>query len=474
MKLLPFSLLAISTFFTALAGCPEINPSLVDAFILKSMENYEVPGLAIAVIKDDEILFMKGYGVVEIGSNEYVTPHTVFPISSCTKAITAAALGTLVDDGIVKWDNPVADYLDNFNLADPEVQKQITLADMLSHRSGLDSGNFLWYGTYFDRSNLMGKMHLLKVISTFRESFNYNNLLYLAAGEVIPNMTGMSWDAYLVQRMFIPLEMYESGTVYDDFAHARSLAIPHLRTATGVRSFPHHNVDQIGPAGTVVSTANDMSHWVRMNLNNGMYSNRRILSVSTIEAMQTSLINKGNDGYGLGWDIGEYHGYKLVSHNGYLDGTTARVALLPEKKIGVVILANLQFCPISQVLTNTVFDQLLGKTYHDWTQDFPKLPFNERKVEKSWDVSSSELEKYVGSYHSEIYGIVEIALEEGSLNFHQDKLFGELIPIGKDKFAFNPPWDYVYAEVREIEFKAENDVAITFSDNILGTTFSKR
>ncbi len=466
----------ISIFFimifslSSLHGDNFVSTEKFDAFVVEMMEHYHVPGLSLAVIKDGEIETLKGYGHVEIGYREQITPDTVFAVGSCSKAIAAASLGALVDEGLIDWDTSIQQLLPNFEVADSKLSKKITIADILSHRTGLDASNYLWYGTSFTRPELLAKLKWVKAVEPFRDCWVYNNLLYMAAGEIVPRLKGISWDDFVLKKLFRPLKMYNSGTTFSDFYKANSVAMPHVNTPSGVRSFPHRNVDSIGPAGSIVSSAADMAQWVKMLQNKGKYGGQRILSEKVVSDLMTpfaKIKDQGFKQYGLGWALEDYQGYTLVSHNGYLDGTTARVAMIPEQGIGVVILANLHCSPISQVVTNTILDAYLERDFHDWSLDFPdNVP--ENKVLSTTYKNKDDLLNYAARYYSDIYGEAFILWDNGRLKYKFHAFEGELIPIGKKRFAFAPSYEYVYAPIKELQFSDEG-----FEDISLGTKFKK-
>lgn len=243
-------------------------------YIVKSMRDWETPGLALAVVRNDSVIFAKGYGVRKKGETAPVTPKTIFAIASTTKAMTAACLGMLVDEGKMKWDDPVTKYLPWFQLSDPYVTRELTVRDLLCHRSGLARGDNLWYLSPYSREEVLRRVRFLKPAWSFRSRYGYQNIMFLAAGEMIPSVTSKSWDDFIAERLFKPLGMTRTNTSIKYLAGLDDVATPHDKIDTVMQPVRWPNFDNVGSAGAVNSCVEDMAQWVRMNLGNGMSGGR--------------------------------------------------------------------------------------------------------------------------------------------------------------------------------------------------------
>jgi CubicO group peptidase (beta-lactamase class C family) len=441
MKTRVSSVLIILFLFVQVGIAQQIAPEPdFDQYVEKAMKEWEVPGLAIAVVKDDRIVFAKGYGVREIGGTGAVNEQTLFAIGSSSKAFTAAALAMLVDEGKVKWDDPVTKYLPGFQLFDPYSTRELTVRDLVTHRSGLERGDLLWYASPYDRNEVLRRVRFLKPSWSVRSRFGYQNIMFLAAGQIQPAVTGKEWDDIVRERIFVPLGMNSSSTSIKKFAGIDNVASPHSKIDDKLQNVAWRNIDNIGPAGSINSNVIDMAQWLRMNLGGGMYEKKKVLSAAAVKEMQTpqTVIRiEGNNerlypeahflNYGLGWFLSDYRGRKLVEHGGAIDGMRAEVAMLPEEKLGVVILTNRQGSVLPHILMYRVMDAYLGiSPKRDWSAEVLKkfkvledqAKAAEKKIEDERVKGTSPslaIEKYAGTYQNEMYGETKFALKEGKL-----------------------------------------------------------
>ena len=411
-----------------------------DDYVTKAMRDWEVPGLAIAVIKDDKVVFAKGYGVKKLGDPAPVDERTLFAIGSSSKAFTAAALAMLVDEGKVKWDDPAIKHLPGFEMYDPYVARELKVRDLLTHRSGLERGDFLWYGSEYDRDEILRRTRYLKPTWSLRSNFGYQNLMYLAAGQVTSRITGKTWDEFIRQRIFTPLGMTASNTSIKDFRVEDNVATPHASIDDKVQPIAWRNIDNIAPAGSINSNVVDMAQWVRLQLGQGTFENKKLISAGAVKEMhmpQTVMRLEGAYSlfypeahflnYGLGWFLNDYRGKKVVEHGGAIDGMRASVAMIPEEKLGVIILTNMNGSLLPLPLTNKVFDAFLGAPERDWSAEMLKAlkPLQEagKAAEKKAESErvmgtrpSHDPESYVGTYRNDLYGDVKIGNNGGKLN----------------------------------------------------------
>jgi CubicO group peptidase (beta-lactamase class C family) len=412
----------------------------IDEYAAKALRDWGVPGMAVAIVKDDRVVFAKGYGVRETGKPAPVDEHTLFAVASNTKAFTAAALAILVDEGKVRWDDPVTKYLPSFQLFDTYATRELTLRDLLSHRSGLATfgGDLLWYETTYNRDEILRRIRFLKPVSSFRSRYGYQNVMFLAAGQVVAAVTGKSWDDFVRERFFAPLGMNSTNTSIKEFRPGANVASPHNELNGRLRIVHYGNVDGAGPAASINSSVADMAQWIRLQLGRGTYQGKQIFSPRVAREMWQPVtilpISEANERfiptlhfntYGLGWFLNDYHGRKVVTHSGGLDGMISRVGMLPEERLGLVILTNSE-TPVSTALMYKIFDTFLGAPARDWSADYlarnrqaeEASKAEQRKVEESRVAGtrpSLALAKYAGAYGGEMYGEARVTEEQGRL-----------------------------------------------------------
>jgi CubicO group peptidase (beta-lactamase class C family) len=436
----------------------------LDDYVNKAIKDWKVPGIAIAVIKDDKIVYAKGYGVRELGKSAPVDENTLFAIGSSSKAFTAASIAMLVDEKKLKWDDSPGKYLPGFELFDPYVTREMTIRDLLTHRIGLERGDILWYASAYDRKEILHRIRYLEPSSSMRSRFGYQNIMYLAAGEIVPSITGKSWDDFVADRIFKPLGMKSSGTSVMTLNKSNNVASPHAEIDDKVRAVAWRDIDNIAPAGSINSNVVDMAQWVRLNLGNGKYADKQLISAASItemQASQTIIPLRGQMGlyypkahflnYGMGWFLSDYNGRKLVEHGGAIDGMRAHVGMIPEENVGVVILSNLNGAILPTFLGYRIFDAFLGEKPRDWSGEMLKKysalvaqgKAAAKKAESDRVMGTSPslaLEKYAGEYKSEMYGSANVKFENGKLTAHFGPNFnGKLEHWNYDTFQVN--WD---------------------------------
>jgi CubicO group peptidase (beta-lactamase class C family) len=326
----------------------------LDAAFEKALKDFNVPGMAIAIVKDDQVIFNKGYGVKNAKTGEAVTPNTSFAIASNTKAFTAAALAILVDEGKIKWTDKVRKYLPYFQLYSPYVSEELTIRDLLCHRTGLAtfSGDLIWYGTSHSREEVIRRAKYLEPVYGFRETYGYSNIMFLAAGEIIPAVTGQSWDDFIKERFFTPLNMPFANTSIKQFKRGQDISAPH-NEVNGVNTpIDYVDWDNIGPAGSINASTTDVVQWIRLQLGKGTLDGKKYWSEARTWEMWENITPKNVskwqrenmptrhfNGYGLGWELMEYGGEKVVSHGGGYDGVmhsgNSKPSLAPEAYAGV-------------------------------------------------------------------------------------------------------------------------------------------
>lgn len=406
----------------------------LDAYIQSIMTDWGAPGLAIAVVKDDSVVFAKGYGKREVGKPAPVTVQSVFAIGSNTKLFTAVAAGIAVDEGKLKWNVPVTTYLPWFQLYDPFASREITVRDMLSHNSGLGRrGDALWYGTVYNRHEVLRRVRYLKPIASFRAEYGYQNIMVMGAGEATAAAMGMSWDDIVRTRIFTPLGMTASNTSVRDFKPGQDVAMPHTWRDGHAVEIPYRNVDNIGPAGSINSNVLDMARWLRMLLAGGKFNGKQLISVASLREIESPHTITGGasdslthfSAYGLGVGMRDYRGVKLLSHNGGIDGMLSAYTFIPEKGFGVVVLTNLDGrSGLDAAVANRAIDTFMGWPLRDGraalaqAQRAEAAQTAQRQALDSARVrgtSSLPLDRYAGTYSDDMYGDVTITVENGTL-----------------------------------------------------------
>src|ERR1039458_151097 len=377
---------ALLLFAAAICSAQEY----VDQAVERARQAFDVPGIAVAIVKDGNVVLAKGYGVRKIGSPEPVTPQSLFRIASNTKAFTTAALAMLVDERKIRWDDPVIQHMPAFQLYDPYVTREMTIRDLLTHRSGLGLGAgdlMIFPPGALGRDDVIQRLRFIKPVTSFRSAYAYDNLLYIVAGQLIPAVTGKSWDDFVKERIFTPLGMTNTFTDVAALRTGKDVATPHNTLSGKLEALPQEDMDTSAPAGAIITCVADLAKWMTVQLNGGtfgpegktrlfspaqareMWSAETILPIEELskDAPAAFAATQPNfRAYGLGWDLRDYRGKRLVGHTGMLSGYVSRTALVPELKLGIVILTNQEVTAAHAAIANTVIDHYLGVPDADW------------------------------------------------------------------------------------------------------------
>ncbi len=418
----------------------QVDLAKLDAYFAKALRDWNVPGMAIAIVKDDKIVFEKGYGVREVGKTERVDEHTLFAVASNSKSFTAAALAILVDEKKISWDDRVQSYLPYFQLYDPYVSAETRVRDLLSHRVGLGtySGDLLWYGTPYNREEVVRRVRYLKQAYPFRAGYGYSNVMFVAAGEVIAKVYGKPWEEVVREKFLIPLGMKNTITSIRELTPTSNAATPHGEVEGKIVTFPWYNWDVMGAAGAIISSVHDMSQWLRLHMHHGTFEGKRIFSEEQSWTMWTphnmyalspsarkQVPHRNFSGYGLGWGLYDYRSRFVATHSGGYDGMFSRMAVVPSEKLGIVILTN-SMTSISEPLVYRVLDAYLGGEEKDWSAEAlarfkqnKQRELERRQKEIQSRVANTKpslsLASYTGTYGGPLYGNAEVKLENGSL-----------------------------------------------------------
>lgn len=480
-------------------GLAQSLPPELDQYVSQVMKTFEVPGVSLAIVKDGKVLLTKGYGVKELGKPDKVDAHTLFCIASNSKAFTATALGLLVQEGKLEWDKPVIDYLPAFRMSNDYVTSNMTIRDLLVHHSGLGLGasDLLQFPpSSYNREDMVYKLRYVPLKTSFRQTFAYDNILYLVAGEVIQAVSGQSWEDFIKTRILEPVGMTESVDAISELTKQPNYAISHAPVngkIVPVTSFPKGNLqDASNPAGGIASNAVDMSKWLITQLDSGrMPSGKRLFDtrltrnlwslVSPIPIGQVpdylAPLKRNFYGYGLGFFLQDYRGYKMVWHTGGLTGFVSKVTMIPELGLGICVLTNQESGAAFSSITNHILDYYMKAVPFDWLAAYKRLvDDNEAQVnayvEKQNNARDSAagpslpLKNYAGQYHDAWYGDIDITMENNHLVMqfsHTPDLRGEMIH-----------WQYDTFLVRWDDRTLRADALITFSLNPDGSIAEAR
>ena len=447
----------------------------LDTLIEKALEDFNTPGLAVGVVAGGEVVLARGYGFRDIEKALPVTENTLFAIGSTTKAFTAALVGTLVDEGKVGWDDKVVQHLTEFRLEDEYAQLHMTVRDLLSHRSGLPRHDLVWYNSPLNREQLFRSLGDLEPTYELRQQYQYQNLMFLAAGILAERELNQSWEDGVRARIFKPLGMTASIFDLDAVKASPDHALPYFETEDTLKQIPFRDITNIGPAGSIFSTLADMTKWVQFQLGDGQVGGTALLQQATLQEMhspQTIMSGYPSDpnnmltAYGLGWILDAYHGHFRVHHDGAIDGFSAYVALLPHDEMGMVVLVNKNGAALAGVVSATIFDRLLeiegtdrfaqGLAAVKRVKEVDAESKQEQANQRIPDTKPSHnLEDYAATYQCPGYYPVTIALEDGHLVMD----FNEIRTV-MDHFHFD-----VFKSAPDSEHPVFADQKIQFTQN---------
>ena len=431
-----------------------------DKYVAQSARDWRVPGMAIAVVHGDSLVFGKGYGLRKVGAGDQVDAHTRFAIGSTTKAMTAAALAMLADDGKLRLDDRVIDHIPEFQLADPWVTREVTIRDLLLHRTGLPGTDGLWTRFAYSPEEMMRRLRYVKPNSSFRSRWDYQNVMYGVAGLIVERASGMSWESFLRTRIFAPLDMTETEPLVAGILSKPNVATPHASRADSVRITRLGNTDSIAPAGSVWSSVSDMSKWMRFMLDSGRVGSRRLISAASFRELVMPQIQAPMEqypalqlsrphsfSYGLAWFIQDYRLQPVWMHTGSISGMSAIVGLMPASRAGVVVLLNLDHAELRHSLMYQAFDQFLGGPARDWSAELRSLmaapPGGGPNVAGNAPATagpSLPLERYTGVFVDSTYGKIQVTLASGVLRAQvEDERPVDLEPAGNERFRSRTP-----------------------------------
>ena len=451
---------------TAPAQTPAVEPagSLTDGleqFIPEHMQKWKVPGLSVAVVQNGQVIYSHGFGLRDAKQNLPVTTKTIFAVGSISKSFTALSMGMLNDQGKLEWDKPVRQYLPEFQMYDPVASERMTPRDLISHRVGLAGHDLVWYSSDFSRDDLVRRLRFLQSDHDFRSGYNYNNLLVATAGYMVGKNAGESWEDFVRQRIFQPLQMNSSNFSVADSLKSSDFSMPYRKDEQlgTVSEIPFHPLSNIGPAGSINSNVEDMARYAIFQLGKGKAGDRQLVSEANLKLNHTAQVPMpggltseeiGPRSYAMGWVISSYRGHALWWHNGGIDGFYALLALLPDQNFGVVILTNLLGDdPVPEVISYHLYDRLLGLQPVDWTKRFEDLDAKQKAAEeeeRKKELSerranthpSHDLKEYAGRYENSGYGVLTVQADGDALKASLNKLSFSLRHYSYDVFEAPP------------------------------------
>ncbi len=417
-----------------------------DAYIEEAMVSWHCPGVAVAVIKGDEILHQKAYGFLDVEQRLPMTVDTRFALASVTKSFTAMSVALLVDEGKLEWDKPVKEYMPEFILDDPYVTQHVTVRDMLSHRTGMPRHDFAAWRLEATRADFIKRMRYFKFSATFREKFQYNNLMYCAAAYLVEKVAGQRWEDFVQERIFAPLGM-EASNFSPEFPQPGLMNAKGYRVdrdeeggATGLIQTPFGKHTEVSPgaAGALFSTLADLTNWLKVHVEAGRFGDKQVVSPHNLKQMHLphmvvpgggiheSLHGTTISTYGMGWFAEPYRGHTLIHHGGNVEGHSLKIGFIPEEKIGVVALTNVAWAPLRDVLLYEGIDRALDLPGRDWNRRYHQMfdPFIVAQ-EKGKQTAAAErleeapathpMEAYAGIFEADGYPDFEVKHENGAL-----------------------------------------------------------
>jgi len=470
-----------------------------DSFVNQAIKAWEVPGLAIAIVKNGEVILAEGFGLRDVDKKLPVTPKTLFAIGSCTKAFTTFVMGTLVDQGKLDWDKPVRTYIPEFRLFDRVASEQITPRDLVTHRSGLPRHDLVWYNATLSGKQIVDRLPYLEPSETLRSKFQYNNLMFMTAGYLVQRLTGQSWEVEVRTRIFKPLSIKSSNFSVNDSQKATDFAKPYAERDDKVVEIPFRDITNTGPAGSINSNVVDMARWLVVQTHRGRIDGKQMISPAVLADIHTPHMTTGVPqerkeiapaGYALGWGVDDYRGHRRVHHGGAIDGFIAATTLFPDDDLGIVVLANMGRTSLPEMITRHASDRLLGLTSIDWSGEAlakkakgkaadKDARSKKETVRRPGTSPAHKLEEYAGEYEHPGYGIIKIDLREGKLNFAYNNIEAPLEHWHFEVFrALKNPKDPEF-EDQKVQFLTNvngyvDGVAVPFEPSLKPIVFSMR
>ncbi len=475
--------------------------SSIDEQIERLLVDWKSPGCALAVIKDGEVILSRGYGYRDVEQQLPVDEETVFAIGSTSKAFTAVTAAILVDQGLLEWDTPVRSYMPDFDLWDSFAAERMTVRDLLSHRSGLPRYDGVWYGSGFSRKELVQRLRHLKPNTDFRTTFQYQNLMFTAAGYLVEKLSGQTWESFTQQNILDPLGMKRTSLEVEGIRSSENAARGYAANEKGFNQLSYCCLDNISPAGGVNSCLADLVKWLKIHLNDGEFNGQQIVSPENLAQTHTpttfiegtynrvlSVFSEiGPESYALGWFVHDYRGHRLLRHGGHIDGFSTQISFMPDMGAGVIVLSNIGGSSFMFAPTFLVYDLLLGLPVLNWTE---RIQCEERKVIKAGADAAQWYQKqrkkksrpahplveYAGNYSHPAYGTIEITLETDRLMARHNQQKVSLTHYLNEVFEWNtgsPQNAYMRVQFQEDRLGNVCSLAIPFELTVDAILFSR-
>lgn len=486
--LLPLFFLALQISLSAQSSLDVFLRDSLDRYVERGLARWQIPGASIAVVKDGKVLVAKGYGLRELGKPQRVDENTLFEIGSNTKAFTGTAMALLENDKKCSLADKVQTWLPWFKMQDEWVAHELTLTDILCHRIGMETfqGDFTYWTSDLTTRQVVEKFGLMTPKYGFRTRWGYTNAGFAIAGQCLESISGQPWGSFVKSRIFQPLEMNHTVAYSADFAKADNIARPHTQVEGKVKAIPVAIIDNLAPAGSIGSSANDMSHWMVAQLDSGRYAGRQVLPWNVIARTRQprSIVGRSwhpfNNGhfelYALGWSLEDYDGREIVSHTGGVNGFVTSVTLLPEEKLGIVVLTNTDANGFYESLKWEILDAALGLPYRNYDEFYYK-GYADQQEEVDGEIAEWRdtvkmnippgfaLSAYAGHYENPVYGWVDISTSGRSellMKFeHHPQLTAKLESLGAQHFlcTFSDP----IMGIKPLPFHTEGDKVTGFT-----------
>ncbi len=434
----------------------------LDTYLARGMKQWQIPGMAVAIVRDGKIIKMQGYGVRDARKPEKVDENTLFLIGSCTKAFTATSMCILESEKRLSLEDKVIKWIPDFRLYDTLATREVTLRDMICHRVGFQTfqGDFVNWNSNFSRQEIIYNLRNYKPVYGFRTHYGYFNAGFVVDGHIISLACDTTWDDFLKYRLFLPLQMNRTVTTKNALAKDPNASVSHTLAGGKLVKIPYPDIDAMAPCGSIASCAKDMANWLLMQLDSGRFNGQSVVSFENLQKTQTSNTIVGDyngrlfqgkkhfSTYGLGWFLEDYAGRKIISHTGGVDGFLTLTCLIPELNVGYVVVSNSDQQDLYVALGYQLRDAFLGLPYKNYSDFFyPLFRAGEKEIADTLAAKekiiagkpkpSLGLDKYAGKYVNGVYGSIEIKLEKNKLNIyfqHHPRTVGRLEPLGGNTF----------------------------------------
>ncbi|HPJ46629.1 MAG TPA: serine hydrolase domain-containing protein [Tenuifilaceae bacterium] len=470
-----FALFVFTFLISPSLKCQELNYQKLDSFINKTIQEWDVPGVAVSIVQNSEIVYQKGFGVKELKTNEKVTPQTLFYIASASKPFTSTLSLLLLQENKLDIDIPVQNYISDFSMVDSFASQRVTLRDMMTHRTGIAREKFFTLNNINSRKDVRHSYSLFEPAADFRTAFIYSNENFTVAGDIIAEAAGDSWENLVKSKIFVPLGMSSTLLSKNDLT-GKNYAKPYIDWGTGNEPLELYDSKYLGAAGCIISNVEDLSSWILLYLNRGKVNENQLISKNLLAQQLSAQIptkplsyfpEVSFECYGIGWFLDYYRGNFHVHHGGVLYGYTSLVSFLPQKLLGVAILANKNNTPATNIIEKYIYDNMLGLEVVDWNGRFKQQEermlamMNEENSEEIQysEISTDEANRYVGTYYCKGFGEIQIRLDNGKLLANMRDIDCEFKKIDDAKFELYHPVEH---QGWEVDFEVKKGKSVGF------------